>query len=60
MTRGMKGCYIYCTDKALSNYIRMRLPAEAAPYSMAYASYNLKAAEEQAAYGDSVKKDGKS
>ena len=60
MTRGMKGCYIYCTDKALSNYIRMRLPAEAAPYSMAYASYNLKAAEEQAAYGDNVKKNVKS
>lgn len=25
MTRGMKGCYIYCTDKALSNYIKERL-----------------------------------
>ena len=22
MTRGMKGCYIYCCDKALSNYIK--------------------------------------
>ncbi len=22
MTRGMKGCYIYCTDKELSNYFR--------------------------------------
>ena len=45
MTRGMKGCYIYCTDKALSDYIRMRLSAEAARYSMVYASYKLKAAE---------------
>lgn len=22
MTRGMKGCYVYCTDKKLSNYIK--------------------------------------
>lgn len=25
MTRGMKGCYIYCTNKALSDYIKKRL-----------------------------------
>lgn len=25
MTRGMKGCYIYCTDKELQDYIRRRL-----------------------------------
>ena len=25
MTRGMKGCYIYCTNKELSNYIKSRL-----------------------------------
>lgn len=25
MTRGMKGCYIYCTDKELREYIRKRL-----------------------------------
>ena len=25
MTRGMKGCYIYCTDKALRDYLRMRV-----------------------------------
>ncbi len=25
MTRGMKGCYIYCTDKTLNNYIKERL-----------------------------------
>jgi uncharacterized protein len=25
MTRGQKGCYIYCTDKELSNYIESRL-----------------------------------
>ena len=22
MTRGMKGCYIYCTDKKLANYFK--------------------------------------
>ena len=27
MTRGMKGCYIYCTDPALREYIRRRLSA---------------------------------
>lgn len=25
MTRGMKGCYIYCTDKRLSDYLKERL-----------------------------------
>lgn len=25
MTRGMKGCYIYCTDAALSNYIKSKI-----------------------------------
>ena len=25
MTRGMKGCYVYCTDKKLADYLRMRL-----------------------------------
>ena len=25
MTRGMKGCYIYCTDEGLSEYMRKRL-----------------------------------
>lgn len=25
MTRGMKGCYIYCTDRALSDYLKQRL-----------------------------------
>ncbi len=26
ITRGMKGCYIYCTDAKLSEYIRKKLP----------------------------------
>ena len=25
MTRGQKGCYIYCTDKKLSYYLNKRL-----------------------------------
>lgn len=25
MTRGMKGCYIYCTNKALSDYLKSRI-----------------------------------
>ena len=25
MTRGMKGCYVYCTDKQLSNYIKEKI-----------------------------------
>lgn len=27
LTRGMKGCYVYCTDKPLANYLRSRLKA---------------------------------
>ena len=25
MTRGMKGCYVYCTDENLSKYLKERL-----------------------------------
>ena len=25
MTRGQKGCYIYCTNKKLSDYLKKRL-----------------------------------
>jgi DUF2075 family protein len=25
MSRGMKGCYIYCVDKELSSYLKNRL-----------------------------------
>lgn len=37
MTRGMKGCYVYCTDAPLAAYLRSRLraqPAIAAPDNM--------------------------
>ena len=30
MTRGMKGCYVYCTDAALADYLRSRLKAHGA------------------------------
>ena len=26
MTRGMKGCYVFCTDAALAAYLRERMP----------------------------------
>ncbi len=26
MTRGMKGCYVFCTDPALAGYLRSRMP----------------------------------
>lgn len=29
MTRGMRGCYVFCTDPALADYLRSRLPADA-------------------------------
>nr|WP_301943742.1 DNA/RNA helicase domain-containing protein [Lacrimispora saccharolytica] len=29
MTRGMKGCYVYCTDSKLSEYLKERLNKEA-------------------------------
>lgn len=29
MTRGMKGCYVYCTDAPLAEYLRSRLRGEA-------------------------------
>ncbi len=34
LTRGMKGCYVYCCDKALADYLRYRLalPAEDAAF----------------------------
>lgn len=31
MTRGMKGCYVYCVDEALAEYFRSRLKGSAAP-----------------------------
>lgn len=61
ITRGMKGCYIYCTDAKLSEYIRKRLPNKVAkPYPMTGEVTYLKVAEEQDAYGIGGRKDAKS
>jgi uncharacterized protein len=35
MTRGMKGCYVFCTDAATQNYFRSRLRKESWPGSSA-------------------------
>ena len=52
MTRGMKGCYIYCTDKALSDYIRKRLPDNSKkPYPMLKEHALPLAAESNSTYG---------
>lgn len=57
ITRGMKGCFIYCTDKALSEYIRKRLPKKSKKvYPMVDTYYNAKVAEEQAIYGNVEKR----
>ncbi|RZA30777.1 MAG: DUF2075 domain-containing protein, partial [Proteobacteria bacterium] len=31
MTRGMRGCYVYCTDAETAHYFRQRLSSEALP-----------------------------
>ncbi len=50
MTRGMKGCRVYCTDKNLSSYLKMRLanPAYTVDESISY----LQVAEDADVYGD--------
>jgi DUF2075 family protein len=35
MTRGMKGCYVYCTDAPLATYLRSRLKTEIRSLSLA-------------------------
>ena len=53
MTRGMKGCYIYCTDKELSNYFedRMNLTRRELEYlDNDIFESNLKVAEESEEY----------
>jgi DUF2075 family protein len=35
MTRGMRGCYVFCTDRALSEYLRSRIPSASRPYRRA-------------------------
>lgn len=38
MTRGMKGCYIYCTDKEAADYFRLRMGAPTVAPVMAVAA----------------------
>ncbi len=51
MTRGMKGCYIYCTDKALNEYIRKRLVMSSRTIYPRFVSETRIAAESHAKYG---------
>jgi uncharacterized protein len=48
MTRGQKGCYIFCTDKKLEEYFRARLMRESVYSEEAYG--NIKIAEEKESY----------
>ena len=54
MTRGMKGCYIYCTDEGLREYIRRRLKVteeNTDAYSYTDSCEGLMAAEQQSLFG---------
>jgi hypothetical protein len=53
MTRGMKGCYIYCTDAETADYFRGRLVGAADEVAE-----DLRVAEDIAAYQVSPKSDG--
>ena len=52
MTRGQKGCYIYCEDKALAVYLRSRINrCNGITYPIAEEeNYELKVAEEGVDY----------
>jgi DUF2075 family protein len=52
MTRGQKGCYIYCTDKNLAEYLKSRLnQKDGITYSVdEEETYELKVAEEGEEY----------
>ena len=52
MTRGQKGCYIYCTDKNLAKYLKSRLnQKDEITYSIdEEETYELKVAEEGEEY----------
>lgn len=46
MTRGMKGCYVYCTDAPLAAYLRSRLRSESAGHNTSRAAAVPAAAED--------------
>lgn len=50
MTRGQKGCFIYCTDKALSNYLRDRLSRIFEYEKEAFFADEWKVAEDEGGY----------
>ena len=54
MTRGQKGCYIYCVDKALADYMRSRINrGNGSTYSIdedEEIDYNLIVAEDSEEY----------
>ena len=53
MTRGQKGCYIYCVDKALAQYLRNRInKCNGITYDIdeEESNYNLRGAEENEEY----------
>lgn len=51
MTRGQKGCFIYCTDKALENYFKERLARTAVIYEEnEFFKSNAKVAEDKETY----------
>lgn len=50
MTRGMKGCRVYCTDVQLATYIKDRI--KAAPYTDTEGILHYKVAESAENYGD--------
>ena len=53
MTRGQKGCYIYCTDKKLSDYLKKRLNQNNGityPIDEEENNYNMRVAEDDEEY----------
>lgn len=47
MTRGMRGCYVFCTDAALADYLRSRVPCSPTPSSYVPAPQQLSIAAEE-------------
>ena len=53
LTRGQKGCYIYCTDKNLSEYLKKRLNKNNGityPIDEEESNYNMHVAEDDEKY----------
>jgi len=52
MTRGMKGCFVYCTDRPLADYLRSRLSSK--PVSSESSSTAEYATSERGRFADAV------